>query len=98
MKLKYELQYLYSGIYHTQRIFRNLQGAKKYMKMLRKSCDILPFLNLRFEERASSDIVVQNLPHIVPASSTTANDGLTLCPQALGSAQSVPTVSLRRRI
>ena len=37
----------------------------------------------------------QELPSVVPASSTTANNvGLTLCSQALGLAQSVPTVSL----
>jgi len=38
----------------------------------------------------------QVLPNVVPPSTTTAfNEGLTLCPQALGLEQSVPTVSLR---
>ena len=44
---------------------------------------------------ASNDMVVQTLSYVVPASTTTANDvGITLCSQALSSAQSVPTFKI----
>lgn len=54
-------------------------------------CDILPY-----DVGLSTTELVEGFVVIVSASSTTAftSEGLTLCPQALSSAQSVPTFKM----
>ena len=90
IELKDEIEYLKQEI--------NAIKVIQIIALKKQICDILPNLKLRFKDGASSDLLIQTLSHLVPASTTELATEDFCCRGSISTGVEIPvspTVSFR---